>query len=139
MKRGKNMISKMEHTAIIVSDMDRSIEFYSKTLGFNVRLRGNNPHRELAFLYLGTQPDMEIELIRDINPVGEYAECGIVNHLAFTVEDIFEAIRYYKEKGIDFTSTETKPTLEGGRMILFYGPDRELLQLVERVKSPHER
>lgn len=129
------MIAKMEHTAIIVSDMDRSIEFYSKILGFNVRLRGDNPNRELAFLYLEKQPDMEIELIRDINPVGEYAESGIVNHLAFTVEDITLAIHHFKEKGIHFTSGEPKPTLEGGRMILFYGPDNELLQLVERVKS----
>ncbi|MBT2726818.1 VOC family protein [Bacillus sp. ISL-75] len=129
------MISKMEHTAIIVSDMDRSIEFYTKILGFNIRLRGDNPNRELAFLYLESQPDMEIELIRDINPVGEYAECGIVNHLAFTVEDIALAIHHFKEKGIHFTSGEPKPTLEGGRMILFYGLDRELLQLVERVKS----
>ncbi|WHY66526.1 VOC family protein [Neobacillus sp. SuZ13] len=129
------MISKMEHTAIIVSDMDRSIEFYSKILGFNVRLRGDNANREMAFLYLAAQPDMEIELIRDINPVGEYAESGIVNHLAFTVEDITLAIHHFKEKGIHFTSEEPKPTLEGGRMILFYGPDHELLQLVERVKS----
>ncbi|WP_245796469.1 hypothetical protein [Domibacillus antri] len=45
-----------------------------------------------------------------------------------------KAVRSYKEKGIEFTSSERKPTLEGGRMILFYGPDRELLQLAERAK-----
>ncbi|PAE44649.1 VOC family protein [Bacillus sp. 7884-1] len=129
------MISKMEHTAIMVSDMDRSIEFYSIILGFKVRLRGNSPIREMAFLYLESQPDMEIELIRDINPIGEYTESGLVNHLAFTVEDINGAINHFKEKGIQFTSEEPKPTLEGGRMILFYGPNRELLQLVERIKA----
>jgi lactoylglutathione lyase len=134
-KGDKKMISKMEHTAIIVMDMDRSIQFYSDMFGFNVRLRGSNPIREMAFLYLEAQPNMEIELIRDIGPIGEYSESGIVNHLAFTVENIDEAVRHYKEKGIKFTSSETKPTLEGGRMILFYGPDRELLQLVERAKT----
>jgi lactoylglutathione lyase len=129
------MIFKMEHTAIIVSDMDRSIEFYTNMFGFKVRLRGNNSNREMAFLHLEAQPDMEIELIRDIDPIGEYTESGIVNHLAFTVKDINEAILHYREKGIYFTSEEPKPTLEGGQMILFYGPDRELLQLVERVKA----
>ncbi|WP_245796471.1 VOC family protein [Domibacillus antri] len=85
------MISKMEHTAIVVKDMDRSIQFYTNMFGFNVRLRGSSPIREMAFLYLEAQPDMEIELIRDIDPIGEYSESGIVNHLAFTVEDINES------------------------------------------------
>lgn len=76
------MILKMEHAAIVVSDMDRSIEFYTNLCGFKVRLHGNNPNREMAFLYLEAQPDIEIGLIRNINPVGECAESGIVNHLA---------------------------------------------------------
>lgn len=128
------VISKMEHVAIIVKDMDRSIQFYSEIFGFKVRLRGSNPNREMAFIYLESQPDMEIELIRDNKFLGEYSENGIVNHLAFTVTNIDEEIRYLKEKEIEFSSDEVKPTLEGGRMILFRGPDEELLQLVERMK-----
>ncbi|WP_350890789.1 VOC family protein [Priestia megaterium] len=85
-------------------------------------------------MYLEEQPGMEIELIRDIDPIGEYNKSGIVNHLAFTVEDINKAIQHYKSKGIEFLSPEPQPTLEGGRMILFHGPNDELLQLVERVK-----
>jgi lactoylglutathione lyase len=127
------MIRKMEHVAIIVKDMDQSIQFYSEMFGFTVRLRGNNPNREMAFLYLEAQPNMEIELIQDIDPVGEYDESGIVNHLAFTVDDLDASIRYYREKGIVFRSEEPKPTLEGGRMILFKGPNEELLQFVERI------
>lgn len=127
------MIRKMEHVAIIVTDMDRSIDYYAEMFGFQVRLRGSNAKREMAFLYLEAQPDMEIELIRDVEPVGEYNDDGKVNHLAFTVEDIDEAIAHYREKGIDFLSAGANPTLEGGRMILFHGPDGELLQFVERV------
>lgn len=127
------MIRKMEHVAIIVTDMDRSIDYYAEMFGFQVRLRGSNAKREMAFLYLEAQPDMEIELIRDVEPVGEYNDDGKVNHLAFTVEDIDEAIAHYREKGIDFLSARANPTLEGGRMILFHGPDGELLQFVERV------
>ncbi|WP_338449797.1 VOC family protein [Niallia oryzisoli] len=128
------MIRKMEHVAIMVRDMDQSIRFYSELFGFNVRLRGSKPDREMAFLFLETQPDMEIELIHEKTAAEEYSETGIVNHLAFTVENIDETIQFLKEKEITFTSDEVKPTLEGGRMIIFYGPSRELLQLVERVK-----
>ncbi|WP_394237184.1 VOC family protein [Niallia oryzisoli] len=128
------MIQKMEHVAIMVRDMDQSIQFYSEIFGFNVRLRGSKPDREMAFLYLESQPDMEIELIQEKTAATEYSETGIVNHLAFTVENIDETITFLKGKEIAFTSDEVKPTLEGGRMILFHGPSRELLQLVEKVK-----
>lgn len=124
----------MEHVAIIVTDMDETIKYYSDMFGFKVRLRGSSNTREMAFLYLEEQPSVEIELIRDINPIDDYNKSGIVNHLAFTVKDINKAINYYKKKGIEFLSPQPQPTLEGGRMILFYGPSDELLQLVERVK-----
>lgn len=127
------MITKMEHVAIIVNDMDESLLFYTGILGFQVRLRGSNSQREMSFLFMEGQESMEIELIRDIEAHTEYSNSGIVNHLAFTVKNIDESIAYFKEKGIAFISDEPKPTLEGGRMILFYGPSKELLQLVERA------
>ncbi|MCQ6275989.1 VOC family protein [Bacillus sp. V3B] len=130
------MIQKMEHVAIMVGNMDETIQFYSDIFGFKVRLRGRKPDREMAFLYLDSQRSMEIELIQELTEGSKYSETGIVNHLAFTVENIEETIRFLKEKDIIFTSDDVKPTLEGGRMILFHGPNRELLQLVERVKEP---
>jgi len=129
------MIKKMEHTAIIVANMDHAIQYYSDMFGFKVRLRGSSKTREMAFLYLEEQPSMEIELIRDIDPINEYNKSGIVNHLAFAVEDINQAISYYEKKGIQFLSHQPNSTLEGGLMILFYGPNGELLQLIERARN----
>ncbi|GIN15552.1 glyoxalase [Shouchella clausii] len=129
------MIKKMEHTAIIVTDMDYAIRYYSEMFGFKVRIRGSTKTREMAFLYLEEQPNMEIELIQDIDPIGEYNKKGVVNHLAFTVEDINQAISHYEKKGIKFLSNQPQLTLEGGLMILFYGPNGELLQLVERARN----
>ncbi|MFJ7685847.1 VOC family protein [Peribacillus butanolivorans] len=131
------MIKKMEHIAIIVTNMDHTIKYYSDLFGFKVRLRGSSKTREMAFLYLEEQPSIEIELIQDIEPIGKYNKSGIVNHLAFTVEDINIAINHYQKKGIKFLSPQPQPTLEGGRMILFYGPNGELLQLVERAKDSY--
>ncbi|GAK14664.1 VOC family protein [Geomicrobium sp. JCM 19039] len=67
------MIRKMEHVAIIVNDMDTSIGYYEDLFGFVLRLRGSNDIREMAFLYLPDTPDVEIELIRDLNPTETYA------------------------------------------------------------------
>ncbi|AXI00227.1 VOC family protein [Sporosarcina sp. PTS2304] len=129
------MIKKIEHTGIIVTNMDRSVDFYSKMFGFVVRLRGKSATREFAFLYVEGYPETEIELIRDLDPIEKYNENGIVNHLAFTVESIDRSIEHYERLGINFLTSRPQPTLEGGRMILFNGPDQELLQLVERLKK----
>ncbi|WP_373976224.1 VOC family protein [Geomicrobium sp. JCM 19039] len=59
---------------------------------------------------------------------------SVVNHLAFTVDNIEETITAFQDKGIAFLSEQTKPTLDGGKMILFKGPSGEMLQLVERGK-----
>ena len=129
------MITKAEHVAFIVTDMDKSIEFYTGLFGYQVRLRGQSKIREMAFLYHENQPGFEIELIRDLVDMGEYFPKSIVNHLAFTVENIEEAIRYYREKGIQFLTETANPSLDGGKTIFFSGPDQELLQLVERNYS----
>lgn len=125
------MIRKVEHTAIIVKDMDESINFYSTMFGFKLRSRGKSASREMAFLYHDNQPGYEIELIQDLEPIREYAEQGLVNHLAFTVDDMTEAITYYKNKGITFLSESPNTNFEGRKTIFFHGPNKELLQLVE--------
>lgn len=129
------MIKKIEHTAIMVKNMEESIEFYTDVFGFTVRLRGKRGDRELAFLYKDGYPDTEIELICDQSPEEPFNENSIVNHLAFTVDDIEAAIEYLREKNVDLSPEAIRPTLEGGKMIMFYGPNREYLQLVERVKE----
>lgn len=135
-------ITKIEHTAIIVSDIDRSIEYYHNMFGFELRTKGRNNIREMAFIYLPNDPGLEIELIRDLIPSEQYSDKGVVNHLAFRVENIQRSILFYKEKGIEFLSDEPKQAIDGGKTIFFYGPDRELLQIVEpspiRMKRSNE-
>ncbi|GGE35044.1 glyoxalase [Pullulanibacillus camelliae] len=129
------MIKKVEHVAFIVTDMEKTISYYSNMFGFSLRKRRQNKVRDLAFLMHDQQPGFEIELIRDLVPQGGYSDKGIVNHLAFTVEKIEAAIQFYKEKGINFLSETYDTANDGTKTIFFYGPNRELLQLVEREES----
>lgn len=126
------MIKKVEHIALIVTDMEKAISYYSNMFGFTLRTRRQSKIRDLAFLKHDQQPGFEIELIRDLVPQDLYSERGIVNHLAFTVEDMEEAIQYYKDKGISFNSETYETANDGTKTIFFYGPNRELLQFVER-------
>lgn len=128
------MIGKIEHTAIIVQDMNEALEFYCDTLGFTVRLQSDGKDRKLAFLYLENNPHTEIELIQDVSGLKAYDKDGIVNHIAFAVNDIEESIEYLQKKGVSLSKDDIKETVDGGKMILFYGPNNELLQLVQRNK-----
>ena len=125
------MIRKVEHTAIIVNNIDESIEFYCKHFGFVLRARGEVNNKEIAFIYHKNQPSFEIELIRELAPVPEYSDRGIVNHIAFTVDNIEEAIDYFKKAGVQFKTEQPNKNLDGGKNIFFTGPSNELLQLIE--------
>jgi lactoylglutathione lyase len=126
------VIKKVEHVALIVTDMEKAISYYSNMFGFSLRTRRQSKIRDLAFLKHNQQPGFEIELIRDLVPQDLYSERGIVNHLAFTIEDMEKAIQTYKDKGISFNSETYDTANDGTKTIFFYGPNRELLQFVER-------
>jgi lactoylglutathione lyase len=128
------VIKKVEHVALIVTDMEKAISYYSNMFGFTLRTRRQSNSREMAFLKLDQQPGFEIELIRDLVLKYEYFDRGIVNHLAFTVDNIEDAIHFYREKGISFNSETYNIANDGTKTIFFYGPNLELLQLVEREK-----
>lgn len=120
-----------EHVAIIVKDMDESITFYEKVFGFEVRFRKKRTDREMVFLSLKNAPKFEIELIQDIEPIRSYSKTGVVNHLAFRVEDLQKAIDFINANSTLTLTPEIKPAAEG-KMILFEGLNGEMLQLIEK-------
>lgn len=121
---------KMEHVGIMVNDMDESLAFYQNILGLKLRNREwLNDTVELAFLYFPEQPSVEIELVFGNQVEGE----GIVNHLAFTVEDIEAELVRFKEAGVKLVDEEPRSILKDNVKIAFFeGPNGEKLELVER-------
>ncbi|WP_033541675.1 VOC family protein [Planococcus sp. CAU13] len=120
-----------EHIAIMVKDMDKSVAFYEQVFGFEVRFRKKRADREMVFLFLKNAPQIEMELIQDIDPIRSYSSEGVVNHLAFRVEDLEKAIAHINEKSTLTISPEIKPAAEG-KMVLFEGLNGEILQLIEK-------
>ncbi|MCR2822105.1 VOC family protein [Lederbergia panacisoli] len=121
---------KMEHVGIMVNDMDKSLAFYQNILGLKLRNREwLNDTVELAFLYFPEQPSVEIELVFGVQVENE----GIVNHLAFTVEDIEAELVRLREAGIKLVDEEPRSILKDNVKIAFFdGPNGEKLELVER-------
>lgn len=98
----KEMIKGLDHVAIVVSDMDRSINFYTDILGLRLIVDGRSGGGEKKS-FIGTKSKAIVALSEDKNRLaqkGEYTEG--VNHVAFGVDNIEQSSQILKDKGIEF-------------------------------------
>ena len=98
----KEMIKGLDHVAIVVSDMDRSIGFYRDVLGLTLILDGRQSGGEKKS-FLGTKSKAIVALSEDKNrPIDNGGYVEGVNHVAFSVVDAEESSQVLKDKGIEF-------------------------------------
>ncbi len=124
------MIRYVDHVAITVKDLARSIAFYQK-LGFAVIRQGENPTQRMVFVGNGLA---ELELFglkdgaaKEVPPL-QNDEVGL-KHIAFHVDDLEGVVDALKQKGITFT---TEIRRSGPRASIFFkDPDGTILQLLE--------
>ncbi|MDU4269110.1 MAG: VOC family protein [Enterococcus hirae] len=124
-------LSAIHHVAIIVSDYQKSREFYVDKLGFEVIRENYRAEREdyKLDLKLGTA-ELEILGVANAPKRPSYPEACGLRHLAFKVEQIESVIEELRLKGI-----ETEPiridTFTGKKMTFFFDPDGLPLELHE--------
>jgi catechol 2,3-dioxygenase-like lactoylglutathione lyase family enzyme len=144
-------ISGVHHTGIVVSDLERSIDFYHGVLGLEfanepspvfddpglglgvgvpgaalrqVTLRAGDHQVELLEY---TAPPSPIDAPMPQNALGAH-------HVGFRVEDIEAAVRELEAKGVQFFSAVNvvdEGVLAGWRWVYFADPDGITLELVE--------
>lgn len=132
------LIKKIEHIGIIADNLSNSVKFYVDLLGFEEGRRGETiDGKHIVFLAHKGLPGFEIELIKDAQSINVYSENGLVNHLAFAVENIEHTIKFLRGNGVDFLAERPKMGI-GRRTIRFKGPSGEILQLVEERGSEEE-
>lgn len=127
------MIKKLEHVGIWTEDLDQSIQFYTELLGMRLVERVKlNDDVELAFLSFPGQESVQVELIgRDLAGMPQE---GLVNHLAFTVEDIEAIVEKLRKQGIAISEEWPKTILDGRKIAFFQGPSGEKLELFQPVR-----
>lgn len=128
----KNMnLNTIHHVAIIVSDYEKSKDFYVNKLGFNIIRENYRLDRDDYKLDLKLG-DCELEIFGMENSpkrVSRPEACGL-RHLAFKVGCIEDIISELNEKGI-----ETEPIrideFTNKKMTFFFDPDGLPLELHE--------
>lgn len=119
---------KFGHIGIKVTDMEKSVKFYTKILECKVIKDYEYPTSRLVFLDAhGTI----IELIHKRE--NEVRSTGPVEHIAFKVDDLEEKIQQLKDFGITEIS---EPRIVGkARIVFFDGPDNERFEYVARISE----
>lgn len=109
----------------MVSDIERSIEWYERVLGLHLADRRQVGQTLLAFLETG---NTQIELIQRS---GSFPAEGVVNHVAFQVDDLTATIEAIRAAGVELDASTVRPIWGGGQILFFDGPDGEVLELFQ--------
>lgn len=150
------MLDSIDHVNIVVTDLDRMADFYTRLLGMKItkRVSISGPWIDLTVglrnvradvIYMDLPSGPRIELIRYNRPsherldgLGESNVPGL-RHLAFKVSNIDSIVASLKREGIHFFSDvqlvpDSQVTYSGGvrkYLAYFQDPEGNLLELCE--------
>ena len=125
------------HTSIRTSDMDRSIDFYTRLLGLSLLWRREIPQNdaEIAFLQDSAKGGNTLELTfykkQDKFVQADY-ENRLFDHIAFEVESMEQAISSLREEEITVTDEPFKLGPSGPLIAFIEDPDGTLIELIQK-------
>jgi len=126
------IFDKVQHVAIIVSDCEKSKEFYVNKLGLKIIYELERPEKQSRFVYLDAG-NLIIELCCFPNPPKrlEWPEAAGLRHLAFEMDNFDAVIKRLNEMGLKTEHIRTDGRT-GKRYTFFHDPDRLPLEISEK-------
>ena len=120
-----HQFKRIDHVAVHVADLRRSVEFYERHFGFRPYFQHSTAGREIAYLRLG---DGVLELTRDPGA----AISGF--HFCLEVENLAAAVADLQARGVAMMRAPHQtparhPGEAGWRRVVFSGPDGEQIEL----------
>jgi len=123
---GDESVIDIDHVAIVVSDMDRGVEFYEGVLGLKLIRDGRSQGGEKK-TFLGTESGVLVALTEDkTRKHAEDRNTGGVNHIAFGVDDLEKMSGLLADKGVDFIEEKTG---EDGTVTAYHFRDPDGIEL----------
>jgi catechol 2,3-dioxygenase-like lactoylglutathione lyase family enzyme len=147
-----SQVQKVDAIGITVSQMDRSVRFYTQVLGFkkisDQEVYGE-PYEELQGIFGLRMRIVRMQLGEEFIELTDYLTSGgrsipedarsndlSFQHIAIVVSDMDEAYRHLKKFQVEHVSTgpqtlpKSIPGAEGIRAFYFHDPDRHNLELI---------
>ena len=132
-------IKNIDHIGIAVKSIEQAGKFYTEILGLKIQDIENVADQKVNVAFLPIT-DSELELLESTEPdgpVSKYidAKGEGVQHIAFRVENIEEALEELKSKGVRLID-QTPRNGAGGAKIAFIHPKETngvLVEICERV------
>ena len=125
-------LNKVHHIAIICSDYQRSLDFYTYVLGMRVLAEHYREERLSYKTDLALGEDYVIELFSFPSPPSRltHPEATGLRHLAFEVDNIDESVRELDTLGINHETVRTDE-YTSKRFLFFQDPDGLPIELYE--------
>lgn len=132
----------IDHVAIVVKDLDATIELYTKTLGFTQIYRETIADQGVEAVGLEAG-DSVIELLRPLDensPIARYRGDAAtrLHHTAYRVDDIVAKLADLKAKGVRLLDEQPRKGAHGN-LIAFLHPKSTAGVLVELCQPSHAR
>ena len=122
---------KYLHTMVRVTDVDASLDFYCNKLGLTELRRIDSEAGRFTLIFLAAPGDEEaqVELTYNWDPE-EYGEARNFGHLAYRVENIYDACQKLMDGGV----TINRPPRDG-HMAFVRSPDNISIELLQEGES----
>lgn len=150
-----NKVNVLDHIAVTVSDLNRSLAFYRDTLGMKEverhHLEGETISKmaaksgvvlDVVRLCAPDSPQILIDLQQYSSPQGKVSDAKVGDvahsHFCFGVPDVWGAYRELSAQGVEFISEPVTFHLESGTLHVVWmkDPDGFLLELVTSPIEP---
>ena len=125
-------LKRVHHVAIICSDYEKSIEFYTKVLGFRIAAEHYRDNRQSYKTDLTLDGQYVIELFSFPSPPQRVTnpDAAGLRHLAFAVENIDKELKELDSLGLSYEQIRTDE-YTGKRFTFIQDPDGLPIELYE--------
>lgn len=126
-------LNKVHHIAVICSDYQRSLDFYTQVLGFRILAEHYRKERQSYKTDLALGDEYVIELFSFPSPPrrATHPEATGLRHLAFEVENLEEEVCELNRLGVAHEEVRTDE-FTGKRFLFLQDPDGLPIELYER-------
>ena len=126
-------LNKVHHVAVLCSDYQRSLKFYTEVLGLEILGEHYRAERQSYKTDLALNGEFIIELFSFPNPPKRlsHPEAAGLRHLAFEVDDIDVNLAELDKMGIPHEAPRIDP-FSGKRFVFFADPDDLPIEFYER-------